>query len=56
MDLQKLAVIGAGVIAGNFVYDFTLARFIPNAEGFGMDDVARALTIAATIILIQKML
>lgn len=56
MNLQHLAVIGAGVIAGNFVYDFTLARFIPSAEGFGLDDVARALTIAATVIALQKIL
>lgn len=56
MDLTKIAVIGAGVVAGSMLYDFTLARVIPPAEGFGMDDVARALTIAVTVIALQKML
>lgn len=53
---KRALTIAAGSIVGNMVYDRWISRMpmLAPANGFGIDDVARALTIAATVILLDR--
>ena len=57
MNLKKLAVIGTGVVVGSMVVPFAMnALNLQSSEGFGLDDVAAALIIAAVIIAVDRMI
>lgn len=60
--LKGMLVLGAGAVVGNMVAEKFLLKSSPDDpsgfilvnEGLGMDDVARAGAIVATILLLQK--
>jgi hypothetical protein len=61
MNLMHIAKIAAGVIAGNFVFERFILKnpidgsgFVEVKEGFGMDDVIRAATVAAVVVAVDK--
>ena len=61
MHLMTIAKTAAGVIAGNFVFERFILKnpidgsgFVEVKEGFGMDDIIRAATVAAVVIAMDK--
>lgn len=57
MNLKKLAVVGAGVIAGSMAVGPVLGMLnIDREEGFGMDDVIAALVVAVGVVLVDSVL
>jgi len=61
MHLMTIAKTAAGVIAGNFVFERSILKnpidgsgFVEVKEGFGMDDIIRAATVAAVVIAMDK--
>ena len=57
MNVKKLAVVAAGVVAGSFAVGPVLGMLnIDREEGFGMDDVLAALVIAAGVILVDRII
>jgi hypothetical protein len=60
--MKGLLVLGGGVIVGNMLAEKFLLKtgpddptgFVEVAEGFGMDDVARAAAIVGVVFLLQK--
>ena len=57
MNLKKMAVIGAGVVVGSMAVGPVLGMLnIDRSEGFGMDDIVAALTVAAAVILVDSVI
>ena len=63
MDLMHLLKVAGGIIVGNMLFERFLLKnpvdntgFIEVKEGFGMDDVVRAATVAAVVIAAEKFL
>ena len=57
MNLKKLAVIGAGVVAGSMAVGPVLGMLnIEREEGFGMDDIIAALVVAAGVVLVDQLI
>lgn len=59
-SFKKIAVVGAGIIAGEFVYGFVapfvVGKFIPDSgAGFGLDDVFHAVIVATTVLVVQQL-
>ena len=57
MTMKHVAVTAAGVVAGSFVVGPALGALgIERSDGFGTDDIVAALVIAATVILVGRMI
>ncbi len=63
MDLMHLAKIAGGIVVGNFVFERFILKnpvdgsgFVEVKEGFGMDDIIRAATVAAVVVAVEKFL
>jgi len=61
--LEKLTKYAAGAIVGNWIADAFLVQASPNdqgivlvGEGFGADDIVRAFSVAAGIVLVDQVL
>lgn len=59
MSFKKVAVVGAGIIVGEFVWNFASPMIVgkivgDSGGGFGLDDVAHAVIVAATVLLVQS--
>jgi len=58
--MKNLLILGAGAMVGNYVFERFIARaddgsgFIDMEAGFGLDDVIRALTVGAGIIVTKR--
>ena len=60
-NLQKIAMLTLGILAGNWVFDQWIVRsdanpngFVDFTPGFGLDDVVRAATVAGTAIVVTR--
>lgn len=57
MNLKKLAVVTAGVVAGSFAVGPVLQMLnIRRDEAFGADDIVAALTIAGAVLLVDTLI
>jgi len=60
-NLQKIAMLTLGILAGNWVFDQWIVRSDANpaglvdfTPGFGLDDVVRAGVVATTAIVVTR--
>jgi len=62
MNVRKIAMLTAGILAGNWVVDQWIIRseanpngFVDFSPGFGLDDVVRAGVVATTAIFVTRL-
>lgn len=53
--MKTFLVVAAASIVGGYAFNrFIAGRFVEQAEGFGLDDVAHAATVAGTFYLLWR--
>ena len=60
--MKRILILGAGALLGSFLYESFIAQgddgrgFVPQAPGFGVDDVVRALVTGGAIVVTSRAL